>query len=168
MTKLEQESLKARAEAKAATKKLWEPQVPKRKVTLFNALGTTMFASGLALIIYVGYLLFYPFNPLTINSIKVMTPTVRAGSAMIYRISTCKNTQDTPTIYRKIVGTMGSAALPAVQGVVSPGCSVTNAFVVIPSGTPPGSYTLYTEVVYHVNALRDIHVFWHIGPFQVT
>lgn len=171
MTKqeLERESQKARTEATAATRKLWEPQMPKRSVTLLNAMGYLMFGCGLGLIIYVSYLLLYPFMPLTLNGpVTIETPVVKAGSALVYQISACKHTPDTPTIYKKIVSAQYSEPYPAVQGVVVPGCTTTKVPLAIQTGTPPGKYMLYTEVVYHVNALRDIHVFWQAGPFQVV
>src|SRR5260221_7497616 len=147
---LQQQSVNQRAKAARETRHLVIPQEPRRKVTFLNTIATLMFTSGLVLIIYVSYLLVYPFNPLHVRSVEVITPIVRTNSALIYRISACKNTQDTPMVLRKIVGPSASEALPSIQGAVSPGCNVTNVPVPIPPGTPTGTYTLYTEVVYHV------------------
>lgn len=71
-------------------------------------------------------------------------------------------------IYQKIVSGDTAEALPSVEGVIQPGCNTTQVPLHIPSGTPAGKYTLYTEVIYDVNALRTIHVYWHAGPFNVT
>lgn len=168
MTKAETESQYQRNKAIVDTKGLSIPEESARKVSLLNILALLMFSLGIGLIVYVIYLFAYPFNPLVIKNVTVTTPTVQAGGTMIYKITSCKNTQDTPMVYKKIVSADSSQSFPAVQGVVQPGCSTTQVPVHILAGTPPGEYRLYTEVVYSISALRQIHIFWHTGPFQVT
>lgn len=154
--------------AKAETKKLTEPKIPPKKFTLLNILIFGTFGGGIFIVLYFFYLLFWPFNPLTINSVKVITPSVKVGGAMVYDINSCKKAALTPTVYRKIVSSASAEALTTSPGVLSTGCSNKTVPVTIPTGTIPGTYTLYTEVVYHVNAVRDVHVFWQAGPFLVV
>lgn len=160
-------STQAWEKAREETKQLIQPQ-QKHRLTLLNTLIGTTFVAALVVILYFFYLLFYPFTPLTIKSVSVTTPTVQQGQTAIYRISSCKNTMDTPVVYKKIVSPTTAEALTTSQGVVSPGCSTKDVPFHILSGTPPGKYYLYTEVTYQVNAVRDIHIYWKAGPFEVT
>lgn len=144
------------------------PQEPKRKVNLLNALALLLLSLGIGLTIYIIYLVSYPFNPLTIKSVTITTPTIKAGGTLIYKINSCKHTRETPVVYRKIVSKTSSQSFPTTQGVVQPGCNTTQVPIQILADTPPGKYMLYTEVVYQVNPLRAIHVFWSAGPFMVT
>lgn len=161
-------NMQARTQATIDTANLGKSPPSKHRFTFLNVMSFTTFTLGIILILYFFYLLFWPFNPLTIKSTSIVTPNVKQGGTLIYKISSCKRTQDTPTVNKKIVSAMSSQSLPTVNGVVSPGCSTTQVPVHIIEGTPPGKYTLETEVVYHINGVRDIHVFWTAGPFNVT
>jgi hypothetical protein len=168
MTKEQTESNRTREEARIDTVSLQVPTEPKRKVTTLNILTYSTFSAAIALVLYIFYLLLYPFTPLVIKSITIDTPVVKVNGSLIYTINACKNTRDTPTVYRKIVSGKTSESLPASPGVVSPGCETTKVPIHITPGTPTGTYVLYTEVVYHVSPFRDIHVFWHTKQFQIT
>jgi hypothetical protein len=169
MTKQEQIKTSNEAYTKARTEtKTLTTSSPTKKLTALNALVFGTFGLGVILIFYFFYLLFYPFNPLQVKSVSVVTPNVTAGGTLIYKIDSCKHTNDTPQVYKKISNATTSEALPTAPGVISPGCSTKQVPVHILAGTPPGQYMLYTEVVYQVNAIRDIHVFWQAGPFSVV
>lgn len=144
------------------------PVVPRRKLTLLNFLSYLVFGGAIVIVLYFFYLLFYPFNPLTINSVKIDSGSVVVGDSILYTINSCKHTNITPIVYRKITSTNVAESLMTSNGVLSSGCSIKTVPILIPKATPTGSYTLHTEVVYQVNAVRDIHVFWQVGPFQVT
>jgi hypothetical protein len=167
MTKQQQNSSDANDKARNQTKLLLATP-SKKRFTPLNSLIFGTFGGAIILILYFFYLLFYPFNPLQVKSVSVVTPTIPSGGTLIYKIDSCKKTQDTPQVYKKISNSTTSEALPTAPGVLSLGCSTKQVPVHILAGTPPGRYMLYTEVVYQINAIRDIHIFWQAGPFTVT
>jgi hypothetical protein len=151
--------------AQQATSDLFRtPTTPKSYITVINFIAFLMVSLSLLLIIYV----VWPFHPLTVKSTSIVTPNVKAGSSLVYKVDSCKNTPDTPTVYKKIVSAGYSESLPSSPGVIDEGCSDTKVVLPIPNGTPPGKYILYTEIDYSVNAIRTIRVFWQAGPFSVV
>lgn len=168
MNQEQQNSADARREAKVGTDKLTIPTLPRRRLTILNSMMISVFGSILILILYIFYLLFWPFNPLTLKSVTVVTPVVNQGNALIYKINACKTTYDTPMVYRKIVSSALSEAIAETPGVIAKGCSDTKVVIVLPIGTPKGKYVLYTEVIYHVNPFRNIYYYWHTTPFEVS
>lgn len=135
---------------------------------LLNGISIAMFSLGMALFVYVMYLMLWPVNPIVIHKVTIVTPTVPQGGTVIYRIDSCKHTDMTPTITQKIVSDTAAESIPSRPGTLSQGCSVKDVPLTIQPGTPPGTYTLYTDVMYQMNALRIIHVYWKAGPFTVT
>jgi hypothetical protein len=167
MTDQQRVSTLAKNRAIKETAALTVPRTPKFKLTLLNILSYVIVVAAIALLGYVSYVLFYPFKPLVVNSVSITTPTVTPGGAIVYRINSCKNTNITPIIYKKIVSVSAAEAIPVTQGVLSKGCIIREVPMHIPMATLPGTYILYTDAVYQVSAIRVVHVYWHVGPFTV-
>lgn len=129
---------------------------------------TVTFFLALALLVYLAYMLFWPFNPLTINSVKVPEK-VSAKQTLLYDFNYCKNVDLGAVVYRQLVGDNGVIVpFPAVTSVTRPGCHTTKIPLQMVPNTPPGKYYLRGDLVYKMNALRDVHVRYQTPTFEVT
>lgn len=162
------ESTRAKEQAETETAQLIIPTVPKTKTLCLNLFALITFTAGLIIIIYSAYLFFWPQHPLVVKSVAVITPVVKSPGSLTYRINVCKNTSLTPIVYRKIVQDNVGAVVPPSQGVATRGCRTTDVSIQVPAGIKPGDhYVLYSDITYHINALRDVHVFWHSQKFTI-
>lgn len=168
MTQQEQlkESKAARRKAIMETHQLSAPREGSHKV--LNFLLAILAILGIVLFADVFYMLAWPVHPLALHSVTMVGNSFSSKGSLTYKIDACKNTDVTPTVYRKLVGDHHGVPLLATQGVANRGCGVTFVTVKLTTGTPPGQYRLYTDVVYQVNVFRSVHVYWHTAPFEVT
>jgi hypothetical protein len=171
LQKIRDKTLEARKKAdkinKAVNIKISEKQ--SKKTDPLKALVAVVSLMFLLLFIYVCYLFFWPQNPLVIRSVAVITPVVKSPGTLTYQIDVCKNTSLTPVVNRKIVQGNNGVSLQTSQGLATKGCRIAKVTIQVPPGITPGDhYVLYSDITYHVNALRDVHVYWHSQPFQIV
>src|ERR1700691_6226287 len=86
---------------------------PKKRFSFLNILAVTTFGLGTVLVLYIFYLMWWPNTPLVIKNVHIVTPIVKSGGTVIYSIDSCKYTQDTPQVYKKIVSSNVSESIPA-------------------------------------------------------
>lgn len=113
-------------------------------------------------------ILFFPINVLTTNRqpYKVLTPKIKVGGVLIYQVDACKHLAVPSTVTRTFTD---GVSYPAIIGSnnIKIGCSKTNIAVHVPSYIPIGQYHLELDVVYKINALRDVEYNFETESFNV-
>ena len=83
---------------------------------------------------------------------KVETPVVKQGGALIYDFNYCRYDIFGATIYRTVYGDSNDIIypLPAVNTITYLGCRNVKVYLMIPTSIPPGTY--------HVEMLANVQV----------
>ena len=129
----------------------------------------TTIITAMVLLLYVLYLLIWPFQTIQVNTQlnKVLTPVVTAGEDVVFLFDYCRITERPSTITRTLRNDAFSAPLGVINSSAVPGCYVLEARVPIPGTIPPGRYFVYSVNVTEVNPLRTIAVPHSTEPFEV-
>lgn len=138
---------------------------------LLYYLSVVTLLAGVGLLVYLFYLLFYPFTPLVVHSFIVTSKTVKPGEPIYYKVDFCRNTDIASIAYRSLVSTSNrgyTIALPIVSGNTKVGCRVSTNFLQIPLGTPLGTYYLQGDTTFPVNYFRTIRVHYKTNVFEVV
>ena len=146
---------------------MYVPGMP--KIIVF--LGTVSLILLYILLFYAGYLVFWPTKSLVVNNpiMKVDTPVVKRGDALIYDFNYCRYDIFGATIYRTVYGDNNIIyLLAAVNTVTYPGCRNVKIYLMIPATIPPGTYHVEMLVNVQVNLLKVISVQSRTNDFQVT
>lgn len=123
----------------------------------FKELAYAVIIVAGGLLIYIGVLLFWPFNETKIvEPIKITTHNIKVGDKLGYVVDYCNYTTRTLTINRRIVNidTMEVVALPSRYLRLPPGCGKFDTEVKLPTEAVPGTYILQKQVYYHLNVVR--------------
>lgn len=111
--------------------------------------------SGLALCLYVGYLLTYPFK-VSESTFKVVSSVVKPGGNLILAVDYCK-WMDVPAIVTRQLNDGVIIELPPAVTNLPVGCyKNTIRYIPLPTGIPEGKYTYQTTLEYQVNILRTV------------
>jgi len=132
-------------------------------------LGIIAIASALFLVVYVAYLLFYPFPTITISEATVLTKEVKAGGNILYKVTYCKYTDSPATVYRTfhLIDESVSVPTPAVQTISKLGCNVVQIPLATFETMPKGEYYLYVDIEIKKNPIRIIHTTFETDTFEV-
>jgi hypothetical protein len=141
-----------------------------KKPLYIAAMSSLLLAS--ILLVYVFYLLFYPFKvidyynqpfPVTRSS-KAYAP----GEVVEVMINYCRYI-DTPALVNKRLIDHVDIPLPSHTGTFGMGChEIISANTVIPEYVPPGQYYIDYTVEFKINALRTVTVETRTEPFYVV
>lgn len=108
------------------------------------------------LMLYAGYLLLYPFNPIDIkNPRRVINPEVKQGELLFFETEYCKYTSVPAEVSRQFVDGVIYYTEPYTSDVPI-GCHTIAPSIQIPENLPPGEYSLRITTSYKVNPLRTI------------
>jgi hypothetical protein len=142
------------------------------KFDFYHYVGIPTIIGALILVLYGGYLLFWPFEPLVpqVQPYEVISKEIAPGEPILYRVDVCKNTDATALVARQLVGDNGRfISLGSSVTSVPSGCSKTiSATTILPQGVPPGQYHLELSITYQINALRTIVVRVQTDTFTVV
>lgn len=138
--------------------------ITRKLVYLFGIVSIYL---GFAILTYIFYLLFYPFQTVTIRQpIPVITKTVKQGDDIIYAPYYCRYFQGSGRVYRTIVG---KEFIPTatVDTVTQLGCSTVKIHLATPRNIEPGTYHIQIVAEFQVNPLRIIHVSYYSENFEI-
>jgi hypothetical protein len=124
-----------------------------------NLLIGILILTAEALLLYAGYFLFYPFEPVIFNHDRfaVVTKEVKRGGSLIYTADVCKNMEIATEVSRSFNNEI-TYLLPVTISTKPKGCDITKVAIPIPKELPAGHYFLRTRFTYKINALRTITV----------
>lgn len=114
----------------------------------------------LLLLVGVGFVLFYPVNPLTINSVVVEGDEFKAGGELDFKVDRCKSVDEATdgTATRYLIDQKDDSKDPyflsSTDDLGKQGCMVSNRKIVLPSHIPEGKYKLCFVVKYYPSVLR--------------
>lgn len=136
------------------------------KLFYWFSMGTIF--SAFCIMLYAGYLLFYPFKPFVLRTepAKVLTKKVIAGQDLIYEVDYCRHGAGSGKVTRTVVGDT-FIPIPLVETVTKEGCGVNTIHLPIPEGATPGKYHLEVSAEFHPNALRSIVVRFQSEEFEI-
>jgi len=123
--------------------------------------GKTAFAMALSLYGYITFCLFWPYNPMTIHSIKIVNSgnVVYAGDNLIYEISYTKAKEYQVLLLSRQLIDGYVVTLAPVMGTSLPIGSHKKRIVVdIPKSSATGTYYMHLATTYRINPLRTITV----------
>lgn len=134
-----------------------DPQRERKSKYLSRAVavvGVMMLLTAL----YIGYLLFFPFKTLTVNSqpYKITTPQVHPGENVSYVADICRHTEVEAVTKRSLISPANTVYLPDRPSKLGTGCAEVTVKALIPIETPEGRYKLHLDISYQVNPLRNI------------
>ncbi len=130
-----------------------------------NLIVATMW--GFAGLFFFWYL--FPYNPLEIDEpVKIMTPVVKAGDAIIAEFTFDKNTEITPEISITLVdGVVYTIPSYSPENVVGHTDDKLVRVMTIPVSMPCGIYHLHWTAVYKMNPIRDVTVKYSSETFKI-
>ena len=133
--------------------------------------GITLIISTQLLMLYLGYLLFFPFTPLVVknpNNLTVTPTVVKAGDPMMVEFNYCKDKYYRVKVDKQVVGKTQAYNLPTSNDTVLPvGCHIYTVSHLVPEDIVSGTYYIAIDVDYEVNPLRVIHYSLQTEPFVV-
>jgi hypothetical protein len=127
----------------------WKKIFPKVNIALF-----------LLLVLGFATVLFYPVNPLTINSVQVEGETFKAGGELTFQIDRCKSvdeaTDGTSTRYLVDQTNLGRDRifLSSTDDLGVQGCLKAERKLILPAHVPDSDYKLCFVVKYYPSVLR--------------
>ena len=130
-----------------------------------NVIVATMW--GFALLFFFWTL--YPYNPLEIEEpVKVLTPVVKAGDAVIVEFTFDKNTDVTPEVSLSLVdGVIYNLPTYSPSNVTGHTNNKAVNVLTIPPSMPCGEYHLHWEATYEMNPIRDVVVKYESEKFEI-
>jgi hypothetical protein len=109
----------------------------------------------------------YPYKPIVINKIEVLTPQVGKGKPLIYRLDYCKNTDLESQVQKSYENDIIFPA--SIQIATNPrGCKVNKVSQIIPYELSSGRYKLKISFIYQVNPIRKVTVITYTDYFEIT
>lgn len=106
------------------------------------------------------FVLFYPVNPLTINSVTVEGEEFKAGGELTFKVDRCKSVDETTdgTATRYLVAQdreVDPFFLSSTDDLGAQGCRVSERKIILPAHIPDGEYKLCFVVKYYPSVLRQ-------------
>lgn len=141
----------------------------KKHMTVFQFLAYFTLVSAFVVGCVVTYWLAYPYEPLTIHSVEVLTPTVKQGGTLVLRLNYTK-TMDVEGVGTRTFVDGITFSTPTIKGRI-PMAEKQDLLreVAIPDVLPPSVYYLHSVVVFEdVNPLRSITYDYDSPTFTVT
>lgn len=138
------------------------------KERFLNTFSYISLLGSFAFLAVIGFWVLYPYKPLVINKepMEVLTPKVKAGDNLVYKVEYCKymslNTSISKSLVDGIIFQLGSTI-----GNMSIGCGTNTIYVNMPKELPVGEYKLKEIWEYQVNPLRKISVTAQTEKFEV-
>lgn len=99
----------------------------------------------------------YPYKPMKVNSIKLITEEVRTTETLIYELDYCKFNDSKVQISRKFVDGI-IFSVPEIFTKNPKGCRKTNIGIEIPHTLPAGEYKLDIFYTYQVNPIKSVTI----------
>ena len=125
---------------------------------------------GVSLYLYITFLLFWPYVPMTIHSIKIINPgnVVYAGGELIYEVDyTKEKTYPVTQVTRQLIDGY-VITLANVRGSSLPcGRHQKQIRLQIPANSGVGDYTMHLSATYQVNHLRTVTVIANSLKFEI-
>lgn len=131
-------------------------------------LGLLSFMS--LMMLYNVYLRFYPFKTVVINKIELLTPSIKQGGILKYRVDYCRYTDAPTTVYKTVQDVNDSSLrypMASTDGVSVPGCHVIDRSVQIDPLIPSGVYYLDVTSLYDVNEVQTSRLNFKVGNFTI-
>lgn len=118
---------------------------------------------------YFAYLTLYPFKTLDVKSTTILTPIVKAGDVLMYRVDYCKHTDKSATVFRTLhsVDETRLVPFPSVSTVTLLGCHSADIPLQTFSSIPPGEYYLLIDAVFELTSQRTIHKIIKTDTFTI-
>jgi len=114
----------------------------------------------------VSYFILVPYKIFEVSGIEILTPEVRAGEQLIYKVSYCKYSNLQGTISKTLVN---SIIIPFTPYVINApvGCGIRTVYQEIPLFAPSGTYHLGIISTYRPNPIRVVNIEYKTGDFTV-
>jgi hypothetical protein len=128
---------------------------------------------GLMLIIYAAVftLMLWPLNPVEFHGTKILTPIVKQGGALKYRLYFTKNNDIIPTVQRFLYNTKTREreAVSLSFGEAKEGEVDKPIRLIVPKSAEPGKYRILVLVTYeYFGGLRKVQARYWSEPFEVV
>ena len=133
---------------------------------LFRLVSWATILSGLALCLYVGYLLTYPFK-VSESKFSIVSPVVKPGGNLILKVDYCKWVDIPATVTRQLNDGVIIELPPAITNLPMGCYKNTIRYVPIPTGVPEGKYTYQTTLEYRISILRTVRTTTPSPEFHV-
>lgn len=120
-------------------------------------------------LLYVGYLFFFPTVPVTIYSLHIDTPAV-SGHTITERIYACKHVDLPSTVISELIGVKSAVTVtfPVRHGALTTGCHHAVIILALPATTPPGRYLFRNAATYNLPVHGDYTVYSESNVLTVT
>lgn len=124
------------------------------KNKFFYSLSVATIISAAALMGYLYYLAFFPFNAATIESpSEVLTPIVKTGEYLVITTKYCKYIDIPATVSRSFTNGV-VISLPETTSNVPLGCGTVTRRFLVPPEILPGKYRLDSNFYYRLNIFQ--------------
>jgi|GEM_PF-1254715 hypothetical protein len=133
--------------------------------------GKILITMAATLYIYVTFLLFWPYTPITINSIEIVNKDgiVTTGEDLIYEVNLTKtHTYPCLAVTRQLIDGFVLTLAPIKGSNMPLGTYSKQIPVNISENAAPGTYYLHWSATYQVNHLRTITVSFDSPKFEIV
>lgn len=141
-----------------------------RERTFGNVIAWVMLVSVLAVWARVGWVLFYPYEPMVVtNRMKVLDKVVQRGDQVFYLLDAEKKSPLTATVTRQLVNHF-VMTMPTFTSNIKTGKVAIAIPMEIPEWATPGTYYIRNTYAYVVSEFpkRTVTVMAESEPFEVV
>ena len=113
------------------------------------------------------FVMIYPFKVVEINSVEILTPEVRPGELVRYKVNFCKYWNVSGEAQRVLVNHFEYFLSSSTQNQKGKGCHETTVSVPVPSYVEAGDYEVHNYLKHKIFGIRTIETFYQTGIFKV-
>lgn len=139
--------------------------------TWFQKLSLLIVMSGSAVMLYLGYLLFYPVNPIkVVQPYKVVTPSVPQGDRLVYEVEYCLDEAQNFVVHRELFNTKTGELwdVPDRINYLPANCVKEVHDLITPMRADLGTYKMIARVSVKVNPVRWENYQFETEVFEIT
>lgn len=140
------------------------------KEKLFHWISGVTIFSAMALILFFGWMMFYPFKVIEFDkdSFQTLKKSYQQGETFTYRVKYHKYYDIPATVIRSFEDGI-VYQLPVTQTQNPTGnVDFTNMSIEVPKHLPPGTYTMKMSIIYKLNPVRDMIYNMRTNEFNVV
>lgn len=119
------------------------------------------------LTVLAGYWFLYPYNPLEIKNVKLLTPEINRGGHLKFNIDYCKNMDLPSTVYVTFIDGLSYSPQPIVSNLEL-GCRNEDFDFYVPKALTADKLKIKVMYRYHPNPIRNVDIEITSDTFTIT
>lgn len=134
--------------------------------SLANKISSIILSILLITLAVVSYFILVPYKILEVSSVEILTPEVKAGEQLEYRVKYCKYRDLPATVSKTLVNGTLIPFTPYVSNLPI-GCEVVVVYQEVPLYAPSGIYHINVVSTFSPNPIRTINIEYRTPSFII-